>query len=211
MCDSVTVQSSLVFNFFLLNISRRRPSQEIFVNTEGQDVKARVSSTSSKEPSLSRQPSIPSTSTTISRPATENFTRMLSNRMQHSTSFQTSKVSQEGRKRKVSESIPTIRPDSSAANNESLKKRDKGERRRRSQPIIDDKDFCPFEKINTEGKLSNLPVQKMDSRTKKVMEKLLNGSTVRRQICPNTGKDWTKEWEDQREAWTNTVVRRVIY
>ena len=151
----------------------------------------RASSSSFNGPSLSRRSSIAS-APALHKHETENLTRSLSKRMLRA------------------KSVPD--PKENTAKNASLEKDEKLERRRTSKDtkkgIIEDSDVCLFEKIYAQGGLDRLPGHEIDSQTKKTMKKLLAIDT--RQICPKTGKDWTKEWEDQQEEWTNKVIHRSI-
>jgi hypothetical protein len=66
---------------------------------------------------------------------------------------------------------------------------------------------CPFEKINREGGLLHLPCADPGD-AKELLEKF-GGQKDR--ICQTTGKNWSKEWSEQREAWIQSSVHRPLH
>ena len=66
---------------------------------------------------------------------------------------------------------------------------------------------CPFEKFNREGGLLHLPCADPGD-AKELLEKF-GGQKDR--ICRATGKNWSKEWSEQREAWIQSSVHRPLH
>ena len=74
-------------------------------------------------------------------------------------------------------------------------------------------DGCLFEKIEREGGLAPvLPRKGVDATTKAFFKRVLSAKLDGREqrICPETGKNWTKEWQKQQQDWAQATIHRSL-
>lgn len=69
---------------------------------------------------------------------------------------------------------------------------------------------CLFEKIDRQGALVPLPRAKFEGLTVQEKQLLKKIAGEGDKICPKTGKNWSKYWRVQEEAWIQSAVNRPL-